>query len=601
VKIALAGHPNCGKTSLFNALTGGKQKVGNYSGVTVDLNSGSLLGASHLELIDLPGTYSLEPRTLDERVTVLALRGELPGETRPDALLAVLDVTQLLRGISWILELRSIGLPLVVAVNFMDLAKARGMTVDLEGLGQALGVPVFGVVAVKRVGLESLTQHLREMKLSTNPATKVSSASERYERAQKLYGEFVKSPDHPLSRTDLIDRWVLHPIVGTVGLVLVLLLIFQAIFTWAELPQSWIEAGVAATQEVVRARLPEGALREFLIAGVLAGAGSVLTFLPQILILFLFILVLEDSGYMARAALLMDQWMSRVGLHGRAFIPLLSSYACAIPGIMATRTIENSRDRLTTILIAPLATCSARLPVYALLVSAFIPETQVLGPLSLQGLVMLILYFSGALLALFMAWILKGFVLKGETPALLLELPEYRWPSLSGLWIGLRDRARIFVKRAGSVILAITVILWLLASFPRGENGAAPRLIDSYAGRVGHWVEPVIKPLGFDWKVGVALIPGFAAREVMVGALATVYAMEGEDDLRAKLREEWSLPRALSLLAWYVVALQCASTVAVVRRETGGWKWPLIQLGYLTALAYGLSFLTYRIALALSS
>ena len=620
--IALAGNPNCGKTALFNALTGGRQKVGNYAGVTVERKEGGLVTPSGLKLslLDLPGTYSLDAKTPDEAITRDVLLGRVQGEGRPGALVAVADATSLERSLGLVLELKRLGTPVVLALNMMDLARGRGLDLDIDLLSRELGVRVVPTVAVSGEGLDELLNEVERL-LGMEPGSAHSAQNDlgaevlaegfavrrRFEEVDRILKASIRKSIAPTLWTDRIDAVVLHPVWGALTLAILLGVMFQAIFSWASVPADWIEAALSSVGSWLGAQLPEGPLQSLLVDGVVAGVGSVLVFLPQILLLFFFILLLEDSGYMARAAFLMDRIMGRVGLHGRAFIPLLSGYACAIPAVMATRTIDRPRDRLVTILIAPLMTCSARLPVYALLISAFIPRKSLLGGLlNLQGLVMFALYASGIGIALIVAWLLNRTAFKGDKSPLLLELPTYKWPSLKNLAIGLLDRSRIFVRRAGTVILSLSILLWFVSSYPKAPEGAAePAIHYSYAGKLGRAIEPVLEPLGFDWRVGVALVPSFAAREVMVSALATVYAVEGGEEeaqsraLEGVLATSWSLATALALLVWYVLAPQCISTLAVVRRETNSWKWSLVVLFYLTALAYLGAWATYRAAVAL--
>lgn len=618
-RFAIAGNPNCGKTALFNAITGSRQKVGNYPGVTVERKEGSISrpNGETIRILDLPGTYSLDAKTPDEEVARDVLLGKIEGEDTPDIVLAVVDATALERSLGLVLELKALGRPMVLALNMMDLAKARGAEIDLGILSAELGIPVIPTVAVKREGIESLLDRaslaVRESadaartKPLVKPVWNVSTPEEvraRFTKVDAILSKAVRKSARPVLWSERLDRVVVHPVWGSMILLTLLTLIFQAIFAWATVPADLIEAGISALGENAGNLLPESVLRSLLVEGVIAGVGSVLVFLPQIILLFAFVLLLEDTGYMARAAFLMDRVMGKVGLHGRAFIPLLSSFACAIPGIMATRTIENRRDRLTTILVAPLITCSARLPVYTLLIAAFIPNDPVFGPFRLQGLVMLGLYLGGVFAALGMAWVFKRTLLKGVKPPLLLELPTYKMPSWRNLFFGLRERAWVFIKRAGTVILAITIVLWFLASYPKAPEGATePAIHYSYAGKLGHAIEPVIAPLGFDWRIGIAFVPGFAAREVMVSALATVYAIEAADEdatataLSDILKSQWTVATALSLMVWYIIALQCLSTLAVARRETNSWRWPLFMLAYMTGLAYVASFATYRIAL----
>jgi ferrous iron transport protein B len=625
-EFALAGNPNCGKTALFNAITGGRQKVGNYPGVTVERKEGSVRTPSNrtVSVLDLPGTYSLDARTPDEAITRDVLLGKVSGEALPDILIAVADATNLERGLGLVLELKALGRPMVLALNMMDLARERGLELDLGVLSRELGMPVLPTVAVKGQGISEL---LTQAESLLNGAAGAASAPRwqkpmtsdirsRFAEVDRIVRASTKRASRPTVWTERIDRVVLHPLWGTLLLLLVLAVVFQAIFSWANLPMELIKQGVEATGHAIAGSMSEGPLRSLLVDGVVAGVGAVLVFLPQILLLFLFILLLEDSGYMARAAFLMDKMMGRAGLHGRAFIPLLSSFACAIPGIMATRTIENRRDRLATILVAPLMTCSARLPVYALLIAAFIPNREIWGPVRLQGLVMFGLYFSGIAAGLAVAVILRKTILKGPKPPLLMELPTYKWPSSKSVALGLVERCQLFLKRAGRVILTLSVLIWFLASYPQPPQGApvnesTPAISYSYAGRLGKVLEPLVAPIGFNWRIAVAMIPGFAAREVMIGALGTVYAVENRGQAEAagdkseeaftqtlgeRLSKDWSVATALSLLVWYILAMQCLSTLAVTRRETNSWRWPAVMLGYMTALAYIASFVTYRLA-----
>jgi ferrous iron transport protein B len=621
-KIALAGNPNCGKTALFNALTGSHQKVGNYPGVTVERKEGQFITPSGLRvsLLDLPGTYSLDARTPDEMITRDVILGRQSSETPPKLFVAVADATNLERSLGLILELRELNRPVVLALNMMDLASSRGLKLDLDILARELGVPIVPTVAVKKEGISQLLK-LVEKELQISGAQPVlagglawekpnrEAISKRFLRVDQILSAATVSPATKNVWTEKIDRVVLHPLWGSLLLLGVLALMFQSIFAWATLPQDWIKSLLDAIGVGVSHSMADGPLRSLLVDGIIAGVGSVLVFLPQILVLFAFILILEDSGYMARAAFLMDRVMGRVGLHGRAFIPLLSSYACAIPGIMATRTIENKRDRLTTIMVAPLTTCSARLPVYTLLIAAFIPNIAVLGPLKLQGLVMLALYLAGIFAALGMAMIFRRTIFKGPKPALLMELPTYKWPSFKNVAYGLWERAELFLKRAGTVILTISVLLWFMASYPKPPQGAVvdeahSAVTYSYAGQLGKMIEPMLRPLGFDWKISVALIPGFAARETMISALGTVYAIdtkEGKGDqlseaLGPKIARDWSLPTALSLLVWYILSCQCVSTLAVTRRETNSLKWPVFMFVYMTVLAYSASFVTFHLS-----
>lgn len=607
--LALVGNPNCGKTALFNLLTGSRQKVANYAGVTVERKEGVLRTPSgrRLAVLDLPGTYSLTPHSPDEQVTCDVLAGRLSGERRPDLILAVVDATHLPRQLRLVLGLMRQGLPVVVALNMTDLARARGIHVDAEALSRALGVPVVTTVAVKSGGADALLELLDEVRPGTAlPAAEAGDVADDHRRVRDILASLGLDTVQAHAFSDRADRVLLHPLVGPLLLCALLFLIFQAVFAWAEAPMGWIEAGTAAIGEAVGAALPDGLLRSLLVDGIVAGLGGVLVFLPQIVILFFFILLLEESGYLPRAAFLLDRLMGGVGLSGRSFIPLLSSFACAIPGIMATRTIQNPRDRWVTIMIAPLMTCSARLPVYALLIGAFIPSRTVAGGLELQGLVLFALYVAGIVSAIAIAWLLKRFGARDLTQTLMMELPDYHWPSVRNIAIGLWQRVLIFLRRVGGIILALTVLLWFLATFPSPPPGATgPAIEYSFAGTLGRFLLPLFEPVGFNWQIAVALVPGMAAREVAVSALGTVYALSATADDTAQalaplISASWGLPTALSLLAWFVFAPQCLSTLATVRRETGGWRAPLLMAGYLFGLAWLAAFLTYRIASGVS-
>jgi ferrous iron transport protein B len=605
--VALVGNPNCGKTALFNGLTGSHQKVANYAGVTVERKEGRLLtpAGKTLRLLDLPGTYSLHPRSPDERVTCDVLAGRAKGEKRPDLVVCVLDATNLRRNLRLVLAVRRMGLPIVVALNMADLAARRGLKVDAAALSARLGLPVVRTVAIHKEGLDELRGLLDKPEVWE--AASLPTAGEQqvddHVTVKTLLRALHLDEELPHLPSDRVDRVLLHPVAGSVILAVLLFFLFQAVFSWAEPPKDAIEGGMAWLGRQVGTWLPEGWLRSLIVDGVIAGAGSVLAFLPQILILFFFILVLEESGYLPRAALLLDRLMGSVGLSGRSFIPLLSSFACAIPGIMATRSIANPRDRLVTIMIAPLMTCSARLPVYALLIGAFVPRRDV-GGFELQGLVLFGLYLAGILGALAVAWILKRFTDAGRlVRPLMMELPSYHWPHPRSIAIGLWQRAMIFVKRVGGIILVLTLLLWLLSSFPAPPEGATGAPIQySVAGWLGAGLAKIFEPIGFNWQISLALVPGLAAREVAIGALGTVYALSAAGDEAAQalsplIAQSWSLATALSLLAWYVFAPQCIATLAAVKRETGGYKMPLIMAGYLFGLAYLASFITYRVAL----
>jgi ferrous iron transport protein B len=612
-RIALVGVPNCGKTALFNRLTGSRQKVANYPGVTVERREGERTAAdgSAMSVLDLPGTYSLNPTTLDEAITRDVLLGRVAGEAAPDLVVCVVDAVHLPIGLRLVLEVKRLGLPMVLALNRMDVADRRGVKIDVARLSAELGVPVLPTIAVKRGGADALIEAIQPSRWHSVrkivPAWQAPSAEDAEQTQADLRGVLAAagySPPQESSWFARVDGVLLHPVWGLLILAAVLFVMFQAVFSWAEAPMGFIEGTMASLGEWVSATMPEGPLASLLVDGVIAGAGGVLVFLPQIIILFFFILALEDSGYLPRAAYLLDRLMGGVGLSGRAFIPLLSSFACAIPGIMAARTIPSWRDRLTTIMIAPLMTCSARLPVYALLIAAFIPDEAV-GPFNLQGLVMFALYLAGIFSALLVAWVMKLFAGVRQYSPLLLELPDYQWPNAANLLLGLWERVKIFLARVGGIILALTIILWFLSSYPAPPPDATgPAIQYSLAGKLGAALQYVFAPIGFNWQISIALVPGLAAREVAVAALGTVYALSaaGEDvsgQLEPLIANTWSVATACSLLAWYVFAPQCLSTLAVVKRETNSWKYPLIMAGYLFALAYVASFITYRVVGAL--
>ncbi len=617
-RIALVGNPNCGKTALFNALTGARQKVANYPGVTVERKVGEFLSpaGTRVQIVDLPGTYSLRARSPDEEVTRDVVLGRFRHEAPPDAMVCVADATNLRLHLRLVLELKKLGRPIILALNMMDVAEARGCRVDAAALSAALGVPVVPTVAIKRNGVVGLLDQIDRsmMAMTTDLAAAPCGWSEPSARELRAYHQEVESilaaalrdAGKPSLATRRIDAALLHPAVGLPFLLLVLFLMFQAVFAWAAVPMDMIDGALGWVQAAAGAALPDGMLKSLITDGIIAGVGSVLIFLPQILVLFFFILILESTGYMARAAFLLDRLMGGVGLHGRAFIPLLSSFACAVPGIMAARTIENRADRLATIMIAPLMTCSARLPVYTLIIAAFVPSRTVAGGMiGLQGLVMFTLYAAGILSALAVAFVLKRTIFKGAREPLLMELPSYRLPSPRDILLGLLERTRIFLARAGTVIFAIMILLWFLGSFPAAPDGATGPAIDySFAGMLGHALAPLLAPIGFTWQIAIALVPGMAAREVAVAALGTVYALSETGDalsgsLAGVLAADWSLPTALSLLAWFVFAPQCVSTLSVVKRETNSWFWMLVMIAYMTALAYGAAFVTFRLSTAL--
>ncbi len=613
--IALVGNPNCGKTALFNLLTGARQKVANYAGVTVERKVGTthLRSGRAVSVIDLPGTYSLTPATPDEQITLEVIEGRRPGEDVPDAIVAVVDATNLRMNLRLVLELRARGGPMMVALNMADVARAQGLVIDVAKLSAELGCPVVETVAVKSDGHAALLALMEQQATLTPGAAQPVRAPRDAVELQREVRRILALVE-PAASPELInakrfhhrlDAVVMHPVWGLAILAVVLFLIFQAVFSWANVPMDAIKAAMAAAGEWTTTHMDEGPLRSLLVDGVIAGLGSVIVFLPQILILFFFILFLEDSGYLPRAAFLLDNLMGRVGLSGRAFIPLLSSFACAIPGIMATRTIANWKDRLATIMIAPLMTCSARLPVYALLIGAFVPERSVGGLFSLRGLTLFALYVAGVVSAMMVAWILKRVWIRSRYQPLMLELPPYRMPGLRNLALGLWERARIFLARVGGIIFALMVILWFLSSYPAPPDGATgPAIQYSIAGYLGQALQHVFAPIGFNWQISIALVPGLAAREVAVGALGTVYSMsaaggEVADALSPVIAKGWSLATAYSLLAWYVFAPQCISTLAVVKRETNSWRYPLLMAAYLFALAYAAAFITYHVALAL--
>ena len=629
-RIALLGNPNCGKTALFNLMTGSRQKVANYTGVTVERKEGVCISASgrRYTILDLPGAYSLNATSTDEEVTRDVLLGRYRNEAVPEVIVCVTDATNLQLNLRLVLEVKSLGLPIVLALNMSDLAARRGILIDRQKLSEALGMAVVDTVGIQRGGADALVQALDELQLlnvlpvqerarahasgpmrapaaTLAPAT-LDDVTETHRQVRAILAKAVTEPAIDTRWDERIVAVAMHPVYGLAILAVVLMLIFQAVFSWAEAPMGWIETATAWVGEQVTHALPDGVLRSLLVDGVIAGAGGVVVFLPQIIILFAFILVLEDSGYLPRAAFLLDRFMGKVGLSGRSFIPLLSSFACAIPGIMATRVISNWRDRLTTILIAPLMTCSARLPVYALLIGAFIPKQSV-GIFNLQGLVLFALYIAGILGAVSVAFVLKATVARGMHHPLMMELPTWRVPNLRNLGLGLIERTKIFLTRVGGIILSLSILIWALASFPAAPADAiGPAINYSYAGIIGHAIQPLFAPIGFGWEICIALIPGMAAREVAVGALGTVYAVSATGDdvagqLQPLIAQSWSLATALSLLTWYVFAPQCLATLAVVKRETQSWRYPLLMAFYLFTMAWVASFVTYRIAVAMGA
>ena len=613
--IALVGNPNCGKTALFNLLTGARQKVANYAGVTVErkLGTAKLNDGHSVTVVDLPGAYSLTPASPDEQVTLEVIEGRRAGEAAPDAIVAVVDATNLRMNLRLVLELKRLGRPMIVALNMADVARANGLAIDVARLAQELGCPVVETVAVKHDGHAALLVQLEHQLKHELVAGEESQREDGVVQSPPTLRELQQEVRRILALAvpkaaqfqrfhHRIDAVVMHPVWGLAILAVVLFLIFQAVFSWANVPMDAIKAVMAFAGEWVTAHMSDGPLRSLLVDGVIAGAGGVIVFLPQILILFFFILLLEDSGYLPRAAFLLDNLMGKVGLSGRAFIPLLSSFACAIPGVMATRTIANWKDRLATIMVAPLMTCSARLPVYALLIGAFVPNRDV-GGFNLRGLTLFGLYVAGVVSAMGVAWVFKKVWMKSRYQPLMLELPPYRMPGLRNLVLGLWERAHIFMRRVGTIIFSLMVVLWFLSTYPSPPaNAVGPAIQYSIAGMMGQALQHVFAPIGFNWQISIALVPGLAAREVAVGALGTVYAMSAAggavaDNLSPVIAQGWSLATAYSLLAWYVFAPQCISTLVVVKRETNSWRYPLIMAAYLFALAYLAAFITYRTTL----
>lgn len=604
--IALVGNPNSGKTALFNRLTGSHQKVANYAGVTVERKEGRMISDSGQEfhIVDLPGIYSLSPLTQDEEVTREALLDKT-GDIPIDLVVYVADATNLRRSFKLILDVIALGYPTILALNMTDLSRKRGQIIDLELLQKELGIPVVETVAVKSAGtqklLDTLDEYAARNDLPRTYGTRRPNSDNRASalESKRILDAVIKKNADTDTLDQKIDAIVLHPVFGFPILIAILFFMFQAVFSWAEIPMTWIENGVSATGELLAELLPDGILHSLIVNGIVAGVGSIIVFLPQILILFFFILILEESGYLPRAAFMMDKLMNSIGLSGHAFIPLLSSFACAVPGIMATRTIKNRKDRIITILIAPLMTCSARLPVYSLIIGAFIPDKTV-GLFNLQGLVLFGLYMSGILAAIMVAWVLNHLFGKNDYQPLLMELPSYHLPQIRNIAIGLWERARIFLMRISTIIFATSVLLWVLSSYPAPPEGADGVAIQySFAGQLGHLIEYIVQPIGFNWQIAVALIPGMAAREIAVSALGTVYALSANGDelsvvLTSFISSSWSLPTALSLLAWFVFAPQCFATLSVIRRETNSWKTPFFAMIYLFCLAYLASLATYH-------
>lgn len=607
LKIALVGNPNSGKTSLFNQLTGTKQKVGNYAGVTVERKEGffQLENGQKVRILDLPGTYSLDASSPDEEITRRVCLGELDSEQ--DVFLLIADATNLKLNLKLVLEMIALNRPVLLVLNMMDEARRRSIQINVQRLSERLGIPVVETVATRQSGVEHLLNALQQQQFS-KPQLELSALDTSEEKQKQTIDSILKDVmtyvDVEDKRTDLLDRLLLNPILGLITLAVMMFLIFQAVFAWAEPFIGWIEDFFAWLGEQAAGVLGDGLLSSLVVDGVIAGAGGVVVFLPQIIILFFFILMLEESGYLPRAAFLLDKLMFKAGLSGRSFIPLLSSFACAVPGVMAARTISDPRDRLTTIMVAPLMTCSARLPVYALLVGAFVPDQSV-GVFNLQGLVLFGLYMSGIVSALIVAFIMK-LLRKDKSPHLLMmELPSYRFPNLKSVAIGLLERTKIFLRRVGTIIFALTVLLWFLCTFPQPPEGATMPAIDySFAGMLGHLLQPIFEPIGFSWQIVIALIPAMAAREVVVAALGTVYALSSTDEevVAESLHQlittgdtAWTLATGISLIVWFIYAPHCLSTLATVKRETASWKITAIMTSYLFALAYLASFVAYNV------
>jgi ferrous iron transport protein B len=609
--IALVGNPNCGKTALFNRITGGRQHVANYAGVTVERVEGSFTTkeGKKIRIIDLPGIYSLYPRSNDERLTCDVLAGRAKGEKKPDLVVCVLDATNLRRSLRIALAVKRTGLPCVIALNMMDEAQKLGVSIDLDQLSKLLDLPVVSTVAVKRGGerllldiLDSPQVWQQAQSLPAKELNEIEQIEGDHLIVQKIIEELHLEHVQVQTWNDKIDRYILHPVFGPLLLILILFTIFQAMFSWAAIPVDAIHQLTEMLKNLVLEALSEGWFRSLLVDGILAGVMGVVAFLPQILLLYFFIMLLEEIGYLPRAAYLLDRLMGGIGLSGRSFIPLLSCFACAVPGVFATRSIPNERDRKVTMLLAPLMTCSARLPIYSLLIAAFIPRVLVFGFFELQGLVMLGLYFLGILGAVFVALCLKYLTTSGkQIRPLMMELPRYRWPSAFNIVLGLWQRAWIFFERVGGIILIATIIIWFLASFPQ-HGGGEVSIENSFAGIIGSWLTPLLSPIGFNWQISIALIPGMMAREVAISALGTVYSLSavGVDEIAGELApllaREWSLATGLSLLTWFVFAPQCISTLAAIKNESGGFKLPLIVIAYLFVLAYVACWIVYNTA-----
>jgi len=601
--IAIIGPPNSGKSTLFNRLTGLRQKVANYPGVTVEQRLGKLRVATDREvtLIDLPGIYSLTPCSDDERTAHDVLRGRVPGAPRPDAVLIVLDANSLSRHLMVAAAVLAMGLPALVVLNMADELRQRGGEVDVKALSAHLGAPVVLASAANGEGLDEIYEFLSGRAAMRAPRIDRALLNDvaRCRQWALHLGERAWQPPEPPLWTRRLDSVFLHPVAGPLIFAAVVVAVFQVIFVGSRPFMNGLHALINASAGLLGEVLPAGILRSLVIEGIWHGLGAVLVFLPQILLLFLFLGILEDSGYLARAALIADRTMARVGLQGKSFIPLISAYACAVPAILATRTIEDRRDRIATILIAPLMTCPARLPVYTLIIAAFLPEQPLLGPLlGTRAAALLGLYALGLLAAISTALLLKSSILKSERTPFVLELPPYRWPNAGALAIRLLDRSKLFLRRVGTVVLGATLVIWGLGSLPL-EQGRRPPIARSYAGRLGRAIEPILAPLGFNWKIGVGLIGSVAAREVLVSTLGTIYGLEGDAgsaDLQQAVRQDLTPAAAIALLVFFAFAMQCVSTIAMVRRETGEWKWPAIQFLYLGTLAYVGAFVAHRLA-----
>lgn len=633
-RIALVGMPNCGKTALFNKLTGARQKIANYAGVTVERKSGQrTLDGETFEILDLPGLYSFAATSHDEAITRDVCMGNYKGEPPPDFIVCVVDVTNLQLHLRFVVEVMELGIPMLIALNMVDLAKKKGIYIDQANLSSSLGVPVVSTTTVQKNGiadlLDTLSIQLHQKKyvpcteslliyvLLQKDKTLLQDDKNTSKRCDQFTKESVKInqqiklileksvyfPKNYRSLERKIDFFILNPIFGPIILLLFLFFIFQAVFSWAQPFKYAIERIIALGADYLLSFLPKSILKDFLAEGIFAGLGTVLAFLPQILILFFFIFVLEESGYLPRAAYLLDKSMIKFGLSGRSFIPLLSSFACVIPGVMAARNIPNHKDRLITILVAPLATCSARLPIYTLLIGTFVPKRSIFGVFNLSGIVLFFVYILGIVSICLTSWVFKQCIARSESSTLLLELPPYRLPRLNDLVISLYNRAVAFLSKITGLLVSLSVLLWFFVSFPRPPMEAIhPAIEYSFAGRIGRFLSPVFLPIGFDWRIVIALIPTFAAREAIISALATVYAVSSLNEVETLERlstliyQDWSLPTAFSLLVWFVFAPQCISTLAIIRRETQSVFFTFTLTCYLVVLAYSGSFLTYQIA-----